>query len=223
MKALELFRLIVDAQKERGWGRSLRSTVASWYVTRPVTEVAADMLKCPGHEGWTHRDLVRLAHPKPATRAQNALLQWAADGQLGHLATPDLAAGELRQVYAFERLRRINNELEALSLVEQYALTHEMIPSQWRRSPAVWESLLTSMSNSDLVHNLIALAESGLLVEESPATALVVARLIDRRRAANSRLTADDLVRVRAGYNGHSRAIRVVVEALDTAGELVRK
>src|SRR6478672_5254505 len=67
MKALELFRLVLKARQEHGWGRALRSAVASWYVARPVAEVAADILRCPAHQGWTHRDLVRLAHPKPAT------------------------------------------------------------------------------------------------------------------------------------------------------------
>lgn len=222
MNALELFRVVVDARKKRGWGRALRSAVAAWYSNRPVAEVAADILKCPEHDGWTHRDLLRLAHPTPATPAHNALFQWAADGELGHLATPDLVAGELRQVYAVDRLKSTGEECEALSLVERYALTHEMVPAEWKRSPAIWESLLTTMSYSDIVGNLVALADSGLLVEESPATALVVARLIDRRRGENSGLTSEDLARARAGYARHPRAIRVVVEALDTAEQRPR-
>ena len=222
MNALELFRFVAGARHRRGWGRALRSAVASWYRDRPAADVAADILKCPEHEGWTHRDLLRLAHPKPATRAHNALFQWAAAGELGHLATPDLIAGELRQVYAVERLRKTGEEREALSLIEEYSLTHEMLPEAWKRSPAVWESLLPRLSYSALAHNLCALADSGLLGEESAASALVVARLIDRRRATHSGLPGDDLARARTAYARHPRAIRVVVEALDIAEELLR-
>ena len=191
------------------------TTVADWYVSRPVSEVAADMLKCPEHEGWTHRDLLRLAHPKPLA-PQNALFQWAVDGELGHLATSDLIVGELRQVWAVDRLMKTGDEREATSLVEHYALTHDMVPGTWRRSEAVWESLLTGMSVAEIVDNLTELADAGLLVEESPATALVVARLIDRRRIASSGLTREVLSRARDKYAAHPRALTLVVRALDS-------
>ena len=217
MNALQLFRFVVNAHRERGWGRSLRALVARWYAARPAAEVAADILKCPEHEGWSHRDLLRLAHPEPATPAHNALFQWVVNGEFGHLATPDLVAGELRQVYAVDRLKRTREEHEALLLVEQYSLTHEMIPEDWKHSAAIWDSLLTGMSYAGIVENLTALADSGLLAEESPSAALVVIRLIDRRRAEQSGLTREDLARARAAYARHPRAIPVVLEALDTA------
>lgn len=214
MKALELFRMVVKEHQERGWGRGLRSAVAAWYANRPVAEVASDILKCPEHEGWTHRDLLRLAHPKPGTRAQNALYQWAANGHLGHLATPDLVAGELRQVHAVERLRTTVDEYEARHLVEQYALTPGMVPAEWRKSAAVWEALLPGMSCADIVEHLPALYACGLLAEESAATALVVARLIDRRRVASSGLNPEDVERAR---DRCARLGGAVVPVLDAA------
>ncbi len=221
MNALQLFQFVATAHSERGWGRALRSAVAGWYLSRPVPEVAADMLKCPGYAGWTHRDLLRLAHPAPGTPAQNALFQWAVDGKLGHLATPDLTAGELRQVYAVDRLQQTQHEGEAASLVEQYSLTHDMVPDRWMQSSVVWESLLTGMSYTGIIGNLVRLADSGLLVDESPATALVVARLIDRRRAANSEATLDAVLRARDEYTRNARAIPVILDALKAAEELV--
>jgi 60 kDa SS-A/Ro ribonucleoprotein len=217
MNALQLFRFVANAQRQRGWGRSLRAIVTHWYGERPAAEVAADILKCPEHEGWSHRDLLRLAHPKPATPAHNALFQWVANGDLGHLATPGLVAGELRQVYAVERLKRTREEQEALRLVEHYSLTHEMIPEDWKSAAAIQEILLTGMSYAELVEHLTEFADSGLLGEESPSTALVVIRLIDQRRAKNSGLTRQHLTRAREEYARHPRAIRVVLDALDVA------
>lgn len=222
MNAQDLFRLVARARHRRGWGRGLRSAVAGWYCNRPVADVAADILKCPEHNGWTHRDLLRLAHPKPGTAARNALFQWAATGELGHLATDELIGGELRQVYAVERLKKTGEEREALRLIEEYCLTHEMLPESWRRSSAVWECLLPDLSFAALVANLRAIADSGLLGEESAASALVVARLIDRRRALNSGLSSEDVARAREAYAAHPRAIRVVVDALDFAEEILR-
>ena len=222
MNAKDLFTMVHEARKERGWGRSLRHTVASWYGDRPVAEVAADILECPEHNGYTHRDLLRLSHPKPKTAAQNALFQWASDGRLGHLATPELLSGELRQIYAVERIRTARDEGEVLTLIDHYALTPDMVPIEWKSSGQVWELLVERMDCVELVENLIALADAGTLAPETAITALVVARLVDRRRIRNSGLCVEKLSKVREEYARQRRALRVVVQALDAAVEIAR-
>lgn len=222
MNAKELFTMVHTARKERGWGRSLRATVAEWYGERPVAEVAAEILKCPGHIGYTHRDLLRLAHPKPKTAAQNALFQWVAEGQLGHLATADLLSGELRQIYAVERLKRAGDESEVLTLVDSYSLTPDMVPEEWKSSGAVWEVLVERMGPAELIENLIPLADAGVLEIGSAAAALVVARLSDRRRITIAGLSSEQLKAARDHYRQHPRALRIVVQALDAAIEIAR-
>jgi 60 kDa SS-A/Ro ribonucleoprotein len=170
----------------RGWGRGLRSAVAEWYLAKPAAELAYQMLKYQRRNGWSHRDLLRASHPVAATPAHNALFQWAVDGEVGHLASSAVLDAELRQVSAFELARRAATENEVVRLIEDYRLTHEMIPSQWKNSPAVWEALLESMPYKALVRNLGKLTAIGLLRPQSAATALVVARLIDRKRVSNS-------------------------------------
>jgi 60 kDa SS-A/Ro ribonucleoprotein len=172
----------------RGWGRGLRSAVADWYLAKPAGELAYQMLKYQQRNGWSHRDLLRLSHPLATTPAHNALFQWAVDGEPGHLASPEVLDGELRQVSAFELAKKAASEDEVVRLIEDYRLTHEMIPSQWKNSPAVWEALLESMPYKALVRNLGKLTAAGLLRPQSASTALVVARLMDRKRVANSRI-----------------------------------
>ncbi len=172
----------------RGWGRGLRSAVAYWYLSKPAAELAHQMMKYQRRNGWSHRDLLRLSHPLAATPAHNALFQWAVDGETGHLASSAVLDAELRQVSAFELAKKAADEDEVVRLIEDYRLTHEMIPSQWKNSPAVWEALLESMPYKALVRNLGKLTAISLLRPQSAATALVVARLIDRKRVANSRI-----------------------------------
>jgi 60 kDa SS-A/Ro ribonucleoprotein len=221
MNAEELFQMVDEERRVRGWGRALRSLVAHWYSERPAAEVAADILKCPRYKGYTHRDLLRLSHARPATPAHNALFQWASDGRLGHLATHEVVSGELRQVYAVELLKNAVDEQEAIRLIEQYQLTHEMIPAEWRNSARIWESLIEGMTSADIAQNLTALADAGVLAEESGATALVVARLMDRRRLAGANLGRQTLLRIRAEYARHPKALEVVIQALDSALESV--
>ncbi len=175
-------------ENTRGWGRSLRSAVGAWYLAKPAAELAYQILKYQSRNRWSHRDLLRLAHPKASTPAQNALFQWAANGETGHLATPQLLDGDLRQVHGFELAKKAHSEHEMVRLVEDYRLTHEMVPSRWKNSAAVWEALLEQMPYLALVRHLGKLTAVGLLQPQSTAAALVVARLIDRKRVANSRV-----------------------------------
>jgi 60 kDa SS-A/Ro ribonucleoprotein len=124
----------------RGWGRSLRSAVADWYLRKPAAELACQMLTHQYSNGWSHRDLLRLSHPKAVTSAHNALFQWAVDGELGHLASREILSGDLCQVHAFELAKKSASEDEIVNLIEENRLTHEMIASEWKSSARVWEA-----------------------------------------------------------------------------------
>lgn len=54
----------------RGWGRGLRAAVARWYTERTPAELEA-LAREPEPTGeWTHRDLLRLSHPRPTSAEQ---------------------------------------------------------------------------------------------------------------------------------------------------------
>jgi 60 kDa SS-A/Ro ribonucleoprotein len=205
------------AENLRGWGRGLRSAIAEWYLNQPASELAYRMLQSMGHNGWSHRDLLRLSHPKAATPVHNALFQWAVDGELGHLATPEMLSSDLRQVRAYELAKRSANEGELAQLIEENRLTQQMIPSKWLESALVWEALLPSLPYDALVRQLGKLTEVGLLLPQSPATALVVARIIDRKRIANSRIHPVALLDALVTYRQESAAVASVVDALEEA------
>ena len=172
----------------RGWGRSLRSAIASWYLNKPAAELARQILEPEHQQGWSHRDLLRLAHPRPASPAHNALFQWVVDGKPGHLSTAEMLDGQLRPIHAFELAKKARTEEQIVHLIEDYRMTADMVPSRWKTSPRVWETLLGGMSYLELLRNLGRLTAVGLVRPQSATTALVVARLLDRRRVANSKL-----------------------------------
>ena len=58
-----LFLFAGYIEQFRGWGRGLRRAVADWYLSKPVDAVAYQAVKYRQREGWSHRDLLRLAHP----------------------------------------------------------------------------------------------------------------------------------------------------------------
>jgi 60 kDa SS-A/Ro ribonucleoprotein len=221
-----LLRFAAFTDSMRGWGRGLRDAVANWYGSKPIKELAQQMLKYRERMGWSHADLLRLAHPKPAGAARNALYQWAAgDGELGHLASAEVLAGELAQLHGAGLAKRAADGHEAARLVEEYRLTHDMIPSKWKNDPVVWEALLHDMPYGAMLRYLGKLTAIGLIAPQSHAAALAVARLVDRSRIRHSRvhpmalLSALAMYKEGRGAKGRQRwtPVASVIDALDEA------
>src|SRR5205823_3020438 len=59
-----LFHFARDIEAFGGWGRGTRRAVAGWYTNMPAEKLAFQAVKYPSRDGWSHRDLLRLAHPK---------------------------------------------------------------------------------------------------------------------------------------------------------------
>jgi hypothetical protein len=80
------------------------------------------------------------------------------------------------------------------------------------------EDLLPSLAYKELLENLGLLTELGVLDEGGLATALVVARLVDRGRILRSGLSARDLKEALARYSQVAvRPVRAIERALEQA------
>lgn len=59
----------VDTRKNKkgstGWGRLMRKTICQWYASKSPEQLAMHLTKYKSREGYSHRDLFRLAHPTP--------------------------------------------------------------------------------------------------------------------------------------------------------------
>jgi len=56
-----------------GWGRGTRTAVANWYGNRSVAQLGYQLVKYRQRNGWTHTDILRLAHAKPSSVGHDAL------------------------------------------------------------------------------------------------------------------------------------------------------
>lgn len=79
--SMDLFAFCEGCRGLRGWGRGLRSSVARWYLSRPIELLAQELVNCPEALGWSHRDLLRLAHPVAEDAERDALFRWAVSGE----------------------------------------------------------------------------------------------------------------------------------------------
>lgn len=59
-----LFTFVKYLQQFGGWSRGLRRAVSSWYTEMDTEKLALQLVKYRQRDGFTHRDVLRLAHPK---------------------------------------------------------------------------------------------------------------------------------------------------------------
>ena len=210
-------------QAFRGWGRGVRRAVGAWYLAKEPRELAYQLLKYPQRDGWSHRDALRLAHPRPEGDERRALLRRAVTGELGE--APDTEAVRMVSAVAELHAEKEIPPAWAAALVRQHGLTREMVPTPLLNEAVVWEALLERMPLTALVRNLATLTRVGLLAPGSEAAAAVSARLADGEALRRARvhpvqvLSALRTYAAGRGFRGkHAwKPVAQVVDALDAA------
>jgi 60 kDa SS-A/Ro ribonucleoprotein len=181
-----LFHFTAYVDGMRGWGRGLRQAVAAWYA-QPAARLAFQAIKYQQRDGWSHRDLLRLAHPKPADEQHGIIYHWLVKGWegVGDAPHPD---ADVRIIWAFERAKRATSAAEIVRLINEYDLPHEAIPTAWLDNAEVWAALLARMPMEAMVRNLATLTRVGVVAPGSDGTRHVVAQLANAERVRAARL-----------------------------------
>jgi 60 kDa SS-A/Ro ribonucleoprotein len=232
-----LLEFAAYVEQFRGWGRGLRTGVGNWYLEKAVGVLAYQVLKYQNRHGFTHRDLLRLAHPSTEDAARRALFAWVVDGTapadpvgdaMGAAGDAADAAGNgLALIAAYERAKCLApaNAAECAALVRETRLPREALPTDWLREPAVWEALLEDMPMTAMLRNLASMTRVGLLTPLAEATQTVVARLRDNARLRKARVHPVAVLGALATYRSGRSArgsgtwtpLPVVTDALEDA------
>jgi 60 kDa SS-A/Ro ribonucleoprotein len=222
-----VFQFAESVQTFRGWGRGLRRGIGAWYTAQEPRSLAYQTVKYRQRDGWTHTDLLRLAHPKPGSETQGAIFKWITRpeeaGWARMVTQPEDAA--LAFIWAFERAQEAQNAETIVELIEQYDLPREALPTQWLNEPSVWAALLAKMPMTAMLRNLGVMARIGLLAEFSDAEAMVIERLDNAdllRKARVHPIAVLSALRVYAQGRGMRsdatwKPTARVVDALDSA------
>ena len=106
----------------RGWGRGLRRAVGEWYTQRPVKQAVYQSVKYRQRYNWTHRDLLRKAHPK-GNEPMGEVFAWITHGTLPGF-DPYFAL-----IHAYEQAKTANPKALA-ALIRAHDMTWKMMPSE---------------------------------------------------------------------------------------------
>lgn len=218
-----LFHFAAFIDQMRGWGRGLRAAVARWYNEMEPGKLAYQAVKYQARDGWSHRDLLRLAHPKPDNYTRYSLYHWITQGWPGIGVEPhdDHA---LRIIWAMEKAKRAGSAGEVAQIVREYGLPREALPTQYLNDRAVWEALLPQMPLGALIRNLATLTRVGVFSDGEMVRA-VTETITDAKRLKAARVHPIALLSALKTYaQGHGergqnvwQPVTRIVDALDQA------
>lgn len=218
-----LFHFAAYANDLRGWGRGLRRAVGDWYLGKEIDKLGYQMVKYQQRDGWSHRDLLRLSHPKPppvsfGMEQTRELLKWGVGGDADIEKLPSI-------VQAFEGAKIAADEKAVIKLIQEAGLTWEMVPTEHLKSKAVWKALLPKMPMTATLRNLARLTALGVLKPMSPSANMVIERITNAENLKRARIHPIGVLAALLTYKSGTGVrgkltwdpVASIVDALDTA------
>jgi 60 kDa SS-A/Ro ribonucleoprotein len=126
-------------------------------------------------------------------------------------------------ITAYETAKKATDTSTIVKCIIDGGLTHEMIPTQFKTQPEVWEALLQKMPVTAMVRNLGTMSKIGLLKPLSAASKLVVSRLNDEAYVKKSKIHPLQVLLAQGTYGqGHGQrsdatwtVVPTIVDALE--------
>jgi 60 kDa SS-A/Ro ribonucleoprotein len=177
-----LFQFCDAIQKLRGWSAGLRRGVSKFYLEREADQIAYQLIKYQNREGWSHKDVLRLAHPKTKDVQINGLFRYV----VGKLQAKETL---VQKIWAFEDIKNTKDIKTAVKLILEHDLPREVIPTEMLNDVRIWEALLEKMPMTALIRNLAKMTQVGLLKSGlDDATKKVCDKLVDEKILKKARI-----------------------------------
>jgi len=215
-------------------GRAKRRAFAKWYTDKSPDQLAYQVVKYRNRNNWTHRDILRIAHPGRIVSSGNPsssvspshsdIFKWIVSGWTdeNEWSSDD----RLSILHGFEFAKRAKSTSEVASLIRQYRLPREAVPTQFLTEKEVWAALLdVGMPLNALVRNLANMTRIELLTSTSDATQTVISMLKNEDIIHNSRIHPLNILFALKtygsgyGFRGGNtwKPIQTIIDALDSA------
>ena len=185
-----MFCNFIENMPNRGWGRAVQRIITNWYTSKDDEALAYQVVKYRNREGFSHqkalhrchggkntplyrwlagrdigvRDVKRgLGDAEVVTHYEQATPLTEPDYGLRFYHYPKILQGFMQAQELGDAEDDGHNAKRICSLVQDYGLTHEMIPNQFLKSPDVWVALLEKMPVTATLRNLGRMSALGIL------------------------------------------------------------
>jgi 60 kDa SS-A/Ro ribonucleoprotein len=184
-----LYSFVAYAETMRGWGRTMRWAVSNWYDRNP-DQLAYQAIKYRSRGGWSHRDLLRLAHP--AHKDNAAIFEWIVRNDKPTPTQSDRSGSDQLDkpalLGAFEAAQDSPSTARTAELIREFRLPREALKTEHLNSTDVWGALLEAgMPMTALIRNLATMTRNRTL-EDTALLKIVLDQLADAEYIRKSRI-----------------------------------
>lgn len=237
-----LYHFVAYAETMRGWGRTMRWAVANWYERNPE-QLAFQAVKYRQRDGWTHRDLLRLAHPDFDTPEGRAVAHFISGNESPRGETETGSAVPLGDwvrdgddavpqdtilfpiIEGYRQAQASRSPEQTAALVREYNLPREALLTEHLTDVDVWRAMVEGgMPLGAMTRNLASMTRYGLF-SDGEAIKRIVTDLTDPENVKRSRLHPMSLLVALSTYSsGHGERggntwspVPRIIDALDEA------
>jgi 60 kDa SS-A/Ro ribonucleoprotein len=206
----------------RGSGRVIRTGIANWFHSLSSSDLSFQLTKYKNRDGWSWADVLRLSHVKSSNSGELVMFKNA----LGKLTEQEKDMYLYGAARAEWELAKCESTMAVVKLINgDTYVTHEMIPTIYKKSPDVWAALLSKgMGVTAMIRNLGNMTSYGVF--QNPDNLDIVLKTLTSKEAIKkSRVHPLAIAMAMRTYDlGHGlkgdnswNPIRKIVDALDTA------
>lgn len=194
--ATDMFLFVEILNAMGKWNAAAKRGISNWYTSRKTDRLAVQMLKYQSRNGWSHRDVLRLALIKPTSPEMTSLFAYSVGNELTFgAAVPQL-------LIDFEYLKRATTKNEVLAVIaRQPDIAWEMVPTQFLKDPDVLMALLPNMGMTAVIRKLGILGANGVLTNSlSEGYKIVRDKLSDSEAMKRQRVHPITILQAMAQY-----------------------
>lgn len=174
-----LFEYAAYLKQLGGWGRAKKNSIANWYQSKSNDSLAYQVVKFRQRDGWTHRDLFRLSHPKGIDTSVGDFV----------LGKDHAEVDDLRIIEGFKKIQKATSIKEVTDLITDVNLPWEAVPTEFHKDLELWKTLFYSenLGQTALLRNVVRISRLNGF-DDMKFAADYAARLRDPKRIVDGKI-----------------------------------
>lgn len=143
----------------RGFGKLVSRAINNWYLKKDEMSLAFQLSKYQNRDGWSHKDVFRLTHPKfGKTTNKNKIVGWAIGKGLDSRSEND----GIKLLQTIDKCRGMTSK-EIIPYIEKFNLQREHLDTNLLNDLNIQRVMLKNLGGTALLRNLGNMSKSGLL------------------------------------------------------------
>lgn len=182
----------IETGKSTIGGSGICRVISKWYMTMPTGLMAYQVAKYPQRNGFSHADLLRISHigRLESNKAKYTLpddkvaiveyIKWYTNGGEEKPRIFESTNKDHKPIVGKHKIEQASTLDEALKIMKEYNLTHEMVPTKFQGSKEFYDVMMTQSPVHATVWRLGAATAKDCITPMGDTTKAIVQRITNK-------------------------------------------